>query len=122
MEGVVEEISRPLNVLLSRKLEHLQRKAAPHQPSVPMPTQKKKKFSVSEDDENYIFLSEHVKSTGIIGSLIFRLVLTTKYKVKLKQFLSKEYNKNSEKTLLLNTNFFFFTPLQSQDVFKLPMI
>lgn len=50
-----------------------------------MPTQKKK-FSVSEDDENYIFLSEHVKSTGIIGSSNFRLVLRTKYKVKLKQF------------------------------------
>lgn len=83
-----------------------------------MPTQKKK-FSVSEDDENYIFLSEHVKSTGIIGSLIFRLVFTTKYKVKLKQFLfSQEFRKD----LIAEHKLFFFTPLQSQDVFKLPMI
>lgn len=46
----------------------------------------KKKFFASEDVEDYIFLSEHIKSTAIIGSLIFRLVLTTKYKVKLKEF------------------------------------
>lgn len=50
-----------------------------------MPTQRKK-FFASEDVEDYIFLSEHIKSTAIIGSLIFRLVLTTKYKVKLKEF------------------------------------